>query len=227
MKNNALPIIITFIGPVGVGKSTQISLLAQYFRGNNRKTFETYIKSVHGSTFVLNFFIEKMVDRLKKNNGSLDEDLERRIYQRITPLWNVSDEISILVKFFFSVYIPFQLGYNVLLEEGLIMSIENYRMFRPYFIGVKQRRMRLLDLLLRWINSHNHLDIVLDARDDEIGNRRMSRTFRRYETEDYLKLQRKSMSRLNGPRFLWVNTSGKSVKDVNGIIVGYVLKKGY
>ena len=227
MKNKVPPIIITFIGPVGVGKSTQISLLVQYYRGKNRKTIETYIRSVHGTTFVLDYFIERMIDLIKKNNGSFDEDLERRMFERITPLWNISDSISILMKFFFYVYLPFQLGYNVILEEGLIMSIENYLIFRPYFIGVKPIRLRLLDLLLRWTRCHRHLDIVLDATDDEISNRRMSRTFRQYETEDFIKLQRRSMSKLVGEEFLRINTSGKSVKDVNNIILGYIIKNGF
>jgi hypothetical protein len=227
MRDKISPIIITFIGPVGVGKSTQMRLLAQYFRSKNRKTIETYIKSAHGTTFILNYLIEKMIEILKKNNTSINKDLERRMFSRITPLWNFSDTMSILVKFFFSVYIPFQLGYNILLEEGLYMSIENYRIFRPYFLGVKQTRMRLLDLLLRWVNCHNHLDIVLDATDDELGNRRLSRSFRQTESENYIRLQRKSMSRLVEPRFLRINTSGKSAKSVNNIIVSYVLKKGY
>lgn len=224
MNNKSSPIIVTFIGPVGVGKSTQIRMLKEYFMINNKKTIESYIKSVHGLTYVLNILIEKITNIATNDDILQKNSLKRRVYVHITPVWIITETISIIGKFFFSVYIPYQLGYNVLLEEGLFMSIENYSIFRPYFLGVKPIKIPYLDLLLRWTNNHNHLDIVIDADNIEIDKRRKSRTFRRFETEDYIRLQRVSLSKLNGPNILRIDTSHKSMSEVHTIVIRSLLK---
>jgi hypothetical protein len=227
MNNKSSPIIVTFIGPVGVGKSTQIRMLKNYFIINNEKTIESYIKSVHGLTYVLNILIEKIANMVTNKGIFRKESLKKRLYIHITPVWIITETISIVCKFFFLVYIPFRLGYNVLLEEGLFMSIENYLIFRPFFLGVKPVEIPYLELLLRWINNHNHLDIVLEADDEKIDKRRKSRTFRRSETEDYVKLQRISMSRLKGSNILRIETSHKTINEVHDTIIQYLLDKHY
>jgi thymidylate kinase len=227
MKKNNLPIIITFIGPVGAGKSTQIKLLASYLRSEKRKTTETYIKSAHGFNRILSFIINEISNISLKAPGKQTDKLRRRLYVSITPLWNLSETVNIIGKFFFRVYLPFQLGYDVLIEEGLIMSMENYRLFRPHFLGIKASKLPFLDVLLRWVNSHKHLDIILDVSDEEADRRRKSRTFRRSESEDYLSLQRIVISKLRGPNLLIVETSGKPIKEIHKVIVEYLMKNRY
>jgi hypothetical protein len=225
--NKNSPVIVSFIGPVGVGKSTQIVLIANYFRSRGRKTVETYIKSVHGTTLVLSTLIKKLSEIL--SGGSSNELVKSRsvLQVRFAPLWNLSETVSIVGKFLFSVYLPFSLGFNVLVEEGLIMSLENYRSFRPQLFGTKASELPLLELLLRWTNSRKHLYVILDAGDSDVVNRRRSRTFRRAERDDYVKLQRVVMSKLNGPDVLVVETSGKSIAEVNRILIEYLVENNY
>jgi energy-coupling factor transporter ATP-binding protein EcfA2 len=209
------PKIITFIGPVGVGKSTQIRLLKKYLESQGQKTFETYLKSAHGLTYVLSLFIRVISNMVYPT----DEEWRRLIYRRITPLWNISETISITLKFLFSVYIPHLLGYNVLIEEGVLMSIEHHRTFRPRLLGIKPQRLPLLDTYQRWINSRDHVEIVLEARDEEVAKRRLSRSFRRYESVDYLDIQNQVISRLDGPRLILLDTTNESIEAVHKRIV--------
>ena len=221
------PAIITFIGPVGVGKSTQIKMLENHFRSRGRKTIDTYIKSAHGTTYILSALIEMVSEAHHPGSDAKAVGARRSIRVAFTPLWNVSETVSIVGKFLFSVYLPFRLGYNVLIEEGLIMSIENYRLFRPHVLGVGVSELPFLDTLLRWADSRKHLYIILDAGDEEVAARRRSRTFRRTELEDYVGLQRAVMARLRGPNMLVVETSGKSIGEVHKIIVDHLLKNEY
>ena len=224
MKNKLRPIIITFIGPVGVGKTTQITLLAKYFKNNHSKTKITYIKCVHGLTFILNGFIEYITNLANNNSVENRNELKKRVFQRITPIWNLIDTLSIASKFLFSVYIPYQMGYNVLLEEGLLMSIEYYKTFRPYFLGVKPVKLPFLTLLLNWTKRQRHLDIVLNASTDEVDKRRKSRIFRRFEKEDYENLQRKIISEINDTEAFKIDTSRKSISEIHHIIFDKIQK---
>jgi hypothetical protein len=223
MGERSFPLIVSFVGPVGVGKSTQIQLLANYLRSRNKKTVIIYLKSAHGTTNVLSYIVKKLV-LVNKNVVTHRDGFQRNFYIRIAPLWNFSETISIVGKFFFSVFIPFSLGYNVLIEEGLIMSIENFELFRPFLLGVKPTKLPFLDVLLRWIRANSNLDILLDAEENDVDARRKSRSFRRTESKDYLELQRKVMSNLRGSKFLLVKTSGKSIQDVHQAVVNYFEK---
>jgi hypothetical protein len=125
------------------------------------------------------------------------------------------------------VVIPRKLNYDIIIEEGLNMSIANYTIFRPYFLGTKPIKLPFLDLLLCWVNSSKHLDIVFDANDYDLDRRRRSRSFRNFESEDYVKLQRIVISELRGPDVLVIDTSGKSIKEIHKIIIEHLVKNNY
>ncbi len=218
------PIIVSFIGPVGVGKSTQMHLLADYFKSRNRKTCMTYIKSAHGFTNLLSkLLFNRITDGfIKEKNWQ-----KYSIQKAFSPLWNLFDTINIIFKFLVTVYIPYSLGYNIIIEEGLNMSIANYITFRPYFLGTKPTNLPFLDLLLNWINSNKHLNIVINATDYDLEKRRKSRTFRQSESEEYVKLQRATISKLRGSDVLTIDTSGKSTKEVNKIIIDFLNDNNY
>jgi DNA polymerase III delta prime subunit len=223
-KDTHNPMIITFIGPVGVGKTTQMTLLKRYFEKKNKKTLKTYIKSTHGLSYLLVIFFRKLgiSKKITGTDGIVRYQTPITFQKRITKLWNLTETISLLGKFFLTVYLPFTFGYNVLIEEGLWMSYAHYREFRPYFLGVKPKQPLLLSLLIRWVISKKHLDLVLDAKEPEIIERRKNRTFRRNESKKFIELQRKAFSNMKGNSFLQINTSGKSISSVNKIIVSKI-----
>ena len=209
------PKIITFIGPVGVGKSTQIRLLKRHLESQGQKTITTYIKSAHGLTYLLSRFLRLLTDA----DHPGDEQFMRLMQRRVAPLWNATETVSVTLKFLASVYLPYMIGYNVIMEEGLPMSIEHHLTFRPRLLGVKPQRLPLLELLLRWVNSTNHVEVVLDAGDEEVAKRRLTRSYRRHETVDYLTLQRQAIKRLRGPRLIVLDTSDQSIEVVHRRII--------
>ena len=219
------PLIITFIGPVGVGKTTQMKLLKQYFEKRNAKTVVTYIKSAHGLSYLLLALIRVLRGRQDQTTSENRNRIE--LTRRIDPLWHLTETLSISTKFLFTVYLPFKLGYNVLMEEGVLMSIENYRRFRPKLLGLDSKELPFLNTLLRWTQSQNHLDIILDAREVEAKNRRLSRSFRRIESNEYVDLQRKVMSSIKGPNVLYIDTSKRSAESVHKMITNHIEKKIY
>ena len=107
-------------------------------------------------------------------------------------------------------------------EEGLKMTIANYQLFRPHFLGIKPVKLPFIDTLSNWVMSKKHIEIILDANNHELILRRKSRKFRRYETKEYENLQRQVISQLNGKHTIHINTTGKSIKSVHNIIVGTV-----
>jgi thymidylate kinase len=221
MKNKKKPMIITFIGPVGVGKSTQITLFEQYLKNSQFKTKKTYINSVHLLAFVLSALVEMLV-----NIGDIRyrNKLKKRIYNQITPIWTTLDEFSIASKFLFSVYIPYKLGYNILIEEGLLMSIEYYEVFRPYFLDVKPIKLKILNKLLMWTNNQKYLVIILNANTDEIYERRKSRRFRRFEKDEYDKLHKIVISKITDINTINIDTSSKKINEIQQIIINEINK---
>jgi len=220
------PVIVTFIGPVGVGKSTQSRLLSKYFRKRGQKVVDTYLRSAHGTSYLITVILKRVQSQKSSNIGN-NSLTGKSLEEKFATFWNISDSINILVKFLLTVYIPYVLGYNVLIEEGIFMSIENFRLFRPKLLGVKATTPLLLDIILRWTNAHRNLYIILDAGDDEVVKRRRTRVFRRSESADFVLLQRKAMSELVGRDVLRINTSEKSIEEVNKMIVKYIEKNEY
>jgi hypothetical protein len=176
----------------------------------------TYIKCAHGFTNLLSVLLFGRI-----SDGYLKEkSYQKKMIQRyFSSLWNLFDTINIFFKFFITVVIPHRLGYNVIIEEGLNMSIANYEVFRPFFLGTKPTTLPFLSLLLRWVNSRKHLDVVIEANDSNLDRRRKSRSFRRTESEDLIKLQRRVCSQLRGPHVLVIDSSGKSIEEVHKIII--------
>ena len=184
MKKSDSPVIISLIGPVGVGKTTQIRLLKNYFQLNNEKSIVTYIKSVHGFTHILFFLVRFLINEQKKGDDVAGYSPKQVFYKRIYPLVVLSETVSIIGKFVFTVYLPYKLGYNIIIEEGLTMTKANYQLFRPHFLGIKPVKLPFIDTLLNWVISKKHIEIILDANTHELIFRRKSRNFRRYETKE-------------------------------------------
>lgn len=227
-----VPSIISFMGPVGVGKSTQIKLLQDHLKSKNAKTIKTFIKSSHIFAYITVRLL-KLVMVYK--NLPCQNDLNvtylnkkvcvnKLIIERLYPAWLFFDAANITIKFFFTVYIPFHMGFNVLIEEGLMMSLFEYTLVNPKIEGLKPRIPPFLSRLIGWVLKQNHVNIILDAESKDLILRRKNRGFRQNVKPEYVDLQKKWLKQLNYGNTIFLETTNLPIMKVHKMIVAAIEK---
>lgn len=198
--------IITFTGPVGVGKSTQIKLLRSYFLLNKNKVVMTFIKSNHLLAYLMIRFLKLM---------------GRKIDERLFIILYLLDMISILVKFFFTVYIPFHLGFTIIMEEGPIMTLFTYVVRYPKFNNIKLEKPSFILRMIGWISKQKNINIILNAEEDELIRRRKNRKYRQYESSEYVRLQKKWLNQISNhlSNTIFIETTKLSAIQTHKLII--------
>lgn len=212
--------IVSFIGPVAVGKSTHIDLLRNYLKLKNMRVVTTFIKSSHGLSYVLNRFITapKAQHEALYHRG-LIQPRSKNIVKKLHSLYCFLDVISIAAKFFFTVYLPFCFGFTVLIEEGLIMTLYTYTVAFPQFFDTQPTVPPIILSLLKYISHKGGVNIVLDASFEELVHRRRHRGYRTNELAEYIRMQKEWVKRLNLANTILINTTNKSRASVHREIV--------
>jgi energy-coupling factor transporter ATP-binding protein EcfA2 len=220
------PSIISFMGPVGVGKSTQIKLLQKRLKSKKVKTVKTFIKSNHIFAHITIRFLT-LVGAYKNplhQDGLSVIYINKRIVERLYPILILLDAVSITIKFFFTVYIPFHMGFNVLIEEGLMMSLFTYTLANPKIRGLKSKTPPFLLRLISWILKQKHVNIILDAENKELILRRKNRNYRQKESPEYVDLQKKWLKQLNYGNTIFLETTNLPIIQVHEVIVAAIEK---
>jgi len=210
-------LVVTIIGPVGVGKSTQIRELEKYFRSRDQRVLVTFIKTNHVLSYIVrrSLMTVGLQENVSYSDGITRVFLRRDIVRKLFPLLSYLDTISIIVKFLITVYIPFYLGSTILIEEGLAMTLQTYLMSYPFFYGTEPKVLPFLPRLLSWTVNKKHLTIVIDAVDEELDRRRKSRSCRRDEVPEFVSLQRKGIRLLDCGNTVFINTTNGTVESVH------------
>ena len=212
--------IVTFIGPVGVGKSTQMGLARDFLETKGFRVVVTFIKSSHALTYLIEkpLFALGIYEKVVYG-GNIRTYLRRDLFRRLLPLWCFLDVVSIAAKFMLTVYIPLTIGYTVFVEEGLAMTLLTYNRIFPFFFETSPQKLPVVTSLLAWTKSRKHVNVILDASDDELILRRSRREYRRNELPDYIRMQRQWMNSLDTKDSVFINTSGKTISEVQWKIV--------
>jgi thymidylate kinase len=116
------PYLIAFVGPVGVGKSAQMKLLAYRIRSKGLKVKTVFLLKGHYFSYFFEIFLAKI----------LLLDRKPSVFKRIFKLWLIIDTFSLCLKFLLEIYIPIKLGYIVLVEEYLPSTITHYLYYCHY-----------------------------------------------------------------------------------------------
>jgi hypothetical protein len=221
LNNNKQTIIVIFLGPVGVGKSTQMILLKRYFQSKKNRTVSTYINSNHLFAYIL----QKLLILVGCSENSFYPDgtyiarPNRCVMYKLIPLSSFLDTVSIALKFFVNVFVPFRLGFNVLIEEGPAMTLHTYSKYYPYYFKTNPLIVRFSEFLLAWVSKEKHIQIVFDATDDELDERRKNREFRKIESSEHVNSQRKWLQGMNFQGTIHVETRSKSIFEVRTEVI--------
>jgi hypothetical protein len=219
--------IITFLGPVGVGKSTQIRLLEDHFKSENIRVVKTFIKSSHGFAHILgrSLLALGVYEEVLYPDGLTRMYPRRDVVRKLFPLWSFLDMLSIAIKFFFTVYIPFSLGFTILIEEGLLMTLHTYLISFPRFFNLEPKVLPYIPQLICWTMRKNHVNVVLNATDEELRKRRRQRNYTQYEMPEYVHSQKKWIEHLNCGDIVFVDTTNKPVMKVHNQIATALEKR--
>jgi len=215
--------LIVFGGPVGSGKSTQMRYLLIALRKMNVKSKSTFLKSGHLLAYILELFLARIVSRRRDVAPirALFEDAPQ-LFKRVFKLWLLLDLLSITVKFISNIYIPFKLGYTVLVEEHIPATMADHLYLSRatgYPLKINSFPVRYL---LRLANLCRPVYVVyLDAENPELRRRWIVRGSAE-ERSDYLSMQRTILLKLSqklADRFVYIDTSSKSPREVFEFIV--------
>lgn len=219
-------LVVTIIGPVGVGKSTQIRELERYFKSKDKHVLVTYIKTNHLLSYIVrrSLMTVGLQENVSYSDGIPRVFLRRDIVKKLFPLLSYLDTISIIVKFLTTVYVPFYLGATILIEEGLTMTLQTYLISYPFFYGTEPKVLPFLPRLLSWAVNKKHLTIVIDAVDEELDVRRKSRSYRRDEAPEFVSLQRKGIRLLSCENTVFIDTTNGTVESVHEEIIRAIEK---
>jgi hypothetical protein len=225
MFENSRPQVIAFAGPVGVGKSTQIRLLAYKLRSKRLRVKTTFFLKGHLFSYFLQNILAKILCNSKNSNLSAMRillDGNPGAFKKLFKLWLVTDTVSNCLKFLVSIYIPIKLGYIVLVEDYIPTTIVHYRYYCQVLklpvsdINFSTKLMlKLFSYFLTWV-------IFLDSRTEALKYRWILRGSP-YEKDDYIYFRRKillCLLRIIIPsRLIYIRTDNCLPDEVNKLIM--------
>ncbi|MDW8049447.1 MAG: hypothetical protein RMJ07_07245 [Nitrososphaerota archaeon] len=222
------PRIIVFAGTVGSGKSTHMKLLYSELKRRRLKVKKIgFLKTGNLLAFVLEVFLAKMLASRRKDVHYIRALVEEKtnIFKRMFRLWLFLDLLSITIKFLIHVYLPLKLGYIVLVEEYIPAAISDYIYLSRILKSPLKINSFAIRYMLKLINVCNPIHtFFFDAGNNDLFIRwRMRGSL--CERGEYIQMQRNVLfliSRKLSHRFLYVNTSMKTLTEVHKLITDHM-----
>ena len=224
--NRARLQVIAFLGPVGVGKSTQMRLLAYRLRSKGLKVKTTFLLKGHLFSHFFEIILAKIFCKSRGEKASAMRtllDKNPSAFKKIFKLWLIVDTITICLKFLVSIYIPIKLGNIVLVEDYIPSTITHYRYY-----------CQCLKLPLSSINFSSKLALTLMSRfstriifqdvPTEVLKSRWRAKDLFIERENYVHHTRREnllslLQKLLSNNLIYIETDNRSVGEVHKLIM--------
>jgi len=220
----AYPQVIAFVGPVGVGKSTQMRLLAYKLRSKELRVKTSFLLSGHLFSYLLLIILAKILCKGRRKNASamrtlLDENLVS--FKKLFRLWLVVDTISTCLKFLFSIFIPVKFGKIVLVEDYIPSTITHYWYYCQCLKLPVSSVNFSAKLMLRLMSCFSTWIIFQDANTEVLKSRWRVRGSPP-EKDDYIRIRREILllllQKIQPGRLIYVKTDNSSAREVHKLI---------
>ena len=197
------PRVVAFLGPVGVGKSTQMKLLARRLSSKGFKVKVTYLKVGH-------LWAHPLYGLALRGWPVFRSRL-------LFKLWVFLDLLAISLRFLISVWLPVKMGHIVLAEEYLPAVVADYL----YIAKINGHSLKDVKAAVSYVYRLSTLmpfvSLILDADVPALRDRWRLRGTPDERTE-YVSTQRRALLTLAASltRYvIFVDTSNSTVEEVN------------
>lgn len=205
-----VPKLISFFGPDGAGKSTQVRILRDHLMSRGFHVRKVWIRSPHTLAFLLTQIMYRVgLYRVATNPFGVTAKQplvnDRLVSRR---LWAFIEIVSVMPLILFRVYLPLWFGYTLVAERYIADTIVTV----SYFVGDESFLVGRGARLLRLFVPENTVFIFLDSGFDTILERRG----REAEPREFIEFQRRAyhnMSKVLNAEV--INTAGLSIGETS------------
>lgn len=224
-----MPGLIVFIGTVGSGKSTQMRLLRCELEKRNHKVKLSFLKRGHYIVNILEVLLAQLFTSNRGDAYPIARLVEENpcVLKKLFKLWTILDIYCVYLKFLLDIYIPFKMGFTVIIEEYVPATIADYLYLTKAMKQSPERLTWVLVMLLRLLPLCEPTEaIYLDANDKVLRSRWAERGSLS-EKSNYVKMQRTLMpSLLNSMlpgHVLHLDTTESTVNETGMLILSHLL----
>ena len=211
----SLPTLIILYGPDGVGKSTQIDILAKQLTADGHTVKKVWLRGPHTMAFLLSRILIKAgrTRHLSNPFGRVKTLPDIGTNPLIKQLWALTEFVSVLPLLVIRVILPLKLGYHVLADRYVLDVVVSTAFYinDPNFI-----RHKISNILMGFIPTSSVL-IHLDADYDTLIKRRGNLV----EPESFIDFQKNGYALLSQrvPTH-YIDTSKLTVDETSEAIQG-------
>jgi len=227
-------VLVVFLGPVGVGKSTIMRYLAEVFRVQGRRIYVSILKSFHGVSFVLWLFTARILGLKSRGRFApwllLIKAGKIEVAKTLLKFTMYFDAFLLIPAKLLFLRLLKKLSFVVLVEEYAYTSILDYLYTGKQMLGIKSLPQTPLNIVLSLLMKYEpEVLIVLMADTKELIRRWHKRRYGEPQ-QLYLKLLTYyCINMVRHPRKIIVDTSdmneSQTLKFVYKLIMEIIEKK--